>query len=348
MNKLIIILSLFPILATGSPDYKTGFASRSQAGDFYLKTGDTLREDVSVSGNARIDGVIDGDLAVMGGSVTINGKIDGDVLVFGGEIENYGVITGDAAFAGGSIKNRGRIAGDIAVAGGSVELDSGSVVEGDIATVGGSVNRSDYAIVEGEITALDIGKLNRIMPRIGPLFKWRKNHTPLRGILSRFATFAFILVMYILSLLVLLIFPDAIETIGNKIKHNIWIDIAIGIGIEVMFVPLIILFVISIIGIPIIPAFILAISIAIIFGISAFSSVLGERVCLGFNWPIKNKIGILTIGWLAMVIILILGIFLKRLGFFGALIWILGVVILYVAATIGLGSVGYALIKKDK
>jgi len=337
------------IILTAGNQCQTEPCAYKFSGNYHLKSNDTLREDVSVSGgNAIIDGVIDGDLAVMGGSVKINGVIDGDVAVFGGEIENYGEITGDAAVAGGSVKNKGRIKGDIAVAGGSVNLDSGSVVLGDIAIVGGSVDRSDFATVEGKITALDIGKLDRVMPGITRLFRLNQNKFPFRTGLYIITSIAFIIVLYLLNLLFLLVFPKAINNIENKIKKNIWICIAIGIGIEILFVPLIILFVISIIGIPIIPAFVFAIFIGIIFGISGFSVVLGERICAGLNWSLNNRIGIFTIGWLGIMLILIIGTLLKNMGFLGILIWFLGIVILYVAITIGIGGVLYALVKKEK
>ncbi|MEO0161247.1 MAG: hypothetical protein ABIL39_00865 [candidate division WOR-3 bacterium] len=316
------------------------------AGDFSLKAGDTLWEDVSISGgNAFIEGVIKGDLVVMGGSVTLQGKIDGDVVVLGGALENYGTITGDGAVAGGSVKNCGRIEGDIAVAGGTVELDSGSVIEGDIAVIGGSVERSDYAIVKGEIKALDIGRLDKVMPKLSRLLKGRKGvRTFYTGFLV--GSLAALAVCYILSLLSLLIFPRAIERIGMRIKKDIWIGIALGIGAEILFIPLILLFVISIIGIPIIPAFLIAFFMAFIFGLTAFAQVMGERLVQGLNWQVSNKIGLFTIGYLATVLVLLIGIILKNTGFVGILIWLLGITIFYVASTIGLGSVLYALIKR--
>lgn len=319
------------------------------AGDFYLKSSDTLNEDVTVSGgNATIDGLIKGDLAVMGGSVKINGTVDGDIAVFGGEIVNYGKITGDAAVAGGSVKNIGRVEGDIAVAGGTVELDSGSVVEGDIAIVGGSVDRSDYAVVKGRVIALDIGKLGKIMPQIAPLFRLHQKTSPLRQIIAGFVSFAFLLVMYILNLIVLLIFPRAIDKIHQMIQKNIWITIAIGIGLEILFVPLIILFAISIIGIPIIPAFVLAFFVGIIFGLTGISTILGEKVCQGLNWQLKNRIGLFSIGWLCLMVIPIFGILLNGIGFAGVFIAILSFSILFVAATIGIGGVLYAIVRKQK
>lgn len=349
MNKLTLLLLIVLCVFAQQLEVKTEECAQTFAGDFYLKSSDTLNEDVTVSGgNATIDGLINGDLAVMGGSVKINGTVDGDIAVFGGEIENYGKITGDIAVAGGSVKNINRIEGDIAVAGGTVELDSGSVTEGDIAIIGGSVDRSDYAIVNGRITALDIGKIDKIMPKIGPLLRLQQKTSPLKRIFVGFASIAFLVVMYILNLLALLIFPRAIEKIEKMIQKNIWIAIAIGIGLEILFVPLIILFAISIIGIPIIPAFVLAIFVGIIFGLTGISTILGERICQGLNWQIKNRIGQFSIGWLCLMLIPIFGILLNGIGFVGVLIAILSFTILFVAGTIGIGGVLYAMVKKEQ
>ncbi len=349
MNKLTLLLLIVLCVFAQQVEDKTEPCAQTFAGDFHLKSSDTLNEDVTVSGgNATIDGLITGDLAVMGGSVKINGTVDGDIAVFGGEIENYGKITGDVAVAGGSVKNINKIEGDIAVAGGSVELDSGSVTEGDIAIIGGSVDRSDYAIVNGKITALDIGKLDKIMPKIGPLLRLHQRTSPLKRIFVGFASIAFLLVMYILNLLALLIFPRAIEKIEKMIQKNIWIAIAIGIGLEILFVPLIILFAISIIGIPIIPAFVLAFFVGIIFGLTGISTILGERICEGLNWQIKNRIGQFSIGWLCLMLIPIFGILLNGIGFVGVFIAILSFTILFVAGTIGIGGVLYAMVKKEQ
>ncbi|MGQ9818118.1 MAG: hypothetical protein ACUVQ3_09270 [bacterium] len=350
MKKLMLVLFIIKTAIFAQQyDALTEECAHNFAGDFYLKSSDTLNEDVTVSGgNATIDGLIKGDLAVMGGSVKINGTVDGDIAVFGGEIKNYGKITGDVAVAGGSVKNIGRVEGDIAVAGGTVELDSGSVTEGDIAIVGGSVDRSDYAVVNGRVIALDIGKIDKIMPKIAPLFRLHQKTAPLKRMIAGFAAFAFLVVIYILNLLSLLIFPRAIDKIHQVIENNIWIAIAIGIGLEILFVPLIILFAISIIGIPIIPAFVLAFFVGIIFGLTGISTILGERVCQGLNWQIKNRIGLFSVGWICLMIIPIFGILLNGTGFAGVFMVILSFTILFAAATIGIGGVLYAMVRKEK
>jgi hypothetical protein len=102
------------------------------SGDYSLPAGDTIDEDVTVTGgNALIDGVISGDLAVMGGTVDVNGTVTGDVAVFGGNLEMNGFIDGDAAVLGGNIRNKGTIDGDLHVIGGTVYLDSASAINGD-------------------------------------------------------------------------------------------------------------------------------------------------------------------------------------------------------------------------
>jgi len=170
---------------------------------------------------------------------------------------------------------------------------------------------------------------------------------PGRNIFGAFITLAGLIVFYILNLLVLVIFPKAVERIFGKIQSNVWIPVACGVGIEILFVPLIVLLAVSIIGIPIIPLFILAILVGILFGSTSISMIIGERIKKGFNWQVENRIGIFSLGWLTIMIIPILGTILRDLNIIGPLVFGLGLVIIYVTNTIGLGGVLYSLIKKN-
>ncbi|MEA3432312.1 MAG: polymer-forming cytoskeletal protein [candidate division WOR-3 bacterium] len=339
-----------PLLAYAEPDNEPDFllCGTTIGGDFIVSEEDTVREDVTVKGgNAEIDGLIEGDLAVMGGKVDVNGMIDGDVAVFGGNLDIFGKITGDAAIFGGNIHNKGTIEGDLFVVGGGVSLDSGSVVGGDISTVGGSVDRDENASVGGKIESLELGKINKVLPRITRALRWR-GRFPEIGIFTKLFSVSGLIVIYILGLLVLLIFSKAIYRVVNKIQGSVWVSVASGIGIEILFVPLIVLFAVSIIGIPIIPLFILAILVAMLFGFSASSVTIGERIKESLNWQTNNRIGIFSLGWVAIMIIPIVGLFVREFGFVGSLIFFLGLAILYVTITIGLGAVIYALIKRER
>ena len=335
-------------------DYLT--ASLKVKGDYKVPKDETVKEDVVVSGgNAIIDGTIEGDLAVMGGTVDINGTVEGDVAVFGGNLTVLGTIEKDAAVFGGNIRNKGMIEGDLFVAGGTVSLDSGSTVEGQISMIGGSVNRDTNATVQGEIKSIEVGQLSKILPRIATAFRFPGRFSRIPGIpwvpgqhiFGAFITLAALIVFYVLNLLVLLIFPKAVERIFGKIQSNIWISVACGVGIEILYVPLIVLFAVSIIGIPIIPLFILAVLVGLLFGSTAISMIIGERIKKGFNWQVENRIGIFSLGWLTIMIIPILGSILRDINIIGPLVFGLGLVIIYVTNTIGLGCVLYSLFKKN-
>jgi len=321
------------------------------SGDYHVSEEDTIDEDVTVTGgNAEINGVIEGDLAVMGGTVDVGGKIDGDVAVFGGNLDIFGTITGDAAVFGGNISNKGTIEGDLAVIGGTVMLDSGSVVEGDINMVGGTVDRDKNAIVHGQIESIEIEALEKLLPRIGRIgraFQWTRK-LPSGGSIGGFIGISVLFVIYIVNLLILLIFPRAIDKTNEKIQLNIWASVGFGIGIQILYVPLIIIFAVSVIGILIIPVFVLAVALGILFGFSALSLIMGEKIINGLNWKIESRVGKFTVGWIAAMFILILGFIFQIFGLVLPIAFALGGIIVYVTATIGLGGVIYALVKREK
>ena len=325
-------------------------SSTELSGGCDVAEGDTIREDVTVTGGScSIDGVIDGDLAVMGGSVEIDGMVDGDVAVFGGNLDILGTVTGDAAVFGGRVYNKGTIEGDIFVVGGTVSLDSGSVVEGDISMVGGSVDRDTNAVVLGDIESVEIEVLERLLPKIGRIgraFQWT-DKLPGGVTVSGFIGIAVLLVIYVLNLLALLIFPRAIDRIIEKVERNVWASVGFGLGIQILYIPLIVLFAVSIIGIPVIPLFMLAVCVAALFGFSALSLTIGERVIKGLNWQVKSRFGVFSLGWLAIMFIQLLYFILCIFGLRIPPVTAFGAIIMYVTATIGLGGVIYALVKKE-
>ncbi|UCD04727.1 MAG: polymer-forming cytoskeletal protein [candidate division WOR-3 bacterium] len=311
------------------------------SGDYHLAENDTIDEDVTVTGgNARIDGVIIGELAVMGGTVYIGGIIDGEVAVLGGNLELTGAIEGDAAVFGGNVKNRGIIDGELHVIGGTVHLDSGSVVTEDISMVGGTVERDENATVGGNIESVEIEVLEKVLPRISQAFRLPRM-LPGTRIFPRAVFLGMLLVLYLFNLLVALIFPSAIEKVEAKIEKSIWASIGLGLALQLLFMPLIVLFAISIIGIPLIIVLPLAVFLATLFGLSALSLAAGERVCKGFKWNVESMLGRLSLGWLAIMLIPIILILIGPPAFG------IGFIVMYIAATIGLGGVIFTLIKRE-
>ncbi len=311
--------------------------------NYHLGSGDTAYDDVTITGgNGLIEGYIDADLTVMGGTVDISGIITGDVAVMGGNMVNAGRINGDAAIFGGTATNRGEIKGDLAMFGGSVMLDSGSYIGGDIAMIGGSISRDSNATVIGEISSIKISGLDELGPRISRVLKFPKIVTRGASVVGRLVFLMIMAVFYLLHLLTIIIFPDFLERISNRLKMNIWIGLGIGLGIQVLYIPIILVLTVSIIGILIVPLFVLAVALAILFGFTALSTVVGEKVIAGFNWKISSRIGIFSLGYLALMLIPLL------VGLIGPQLVFIGIIIYYVAATIGSGAAVYTILRKEK
>jgi hypothetical protein len=312
------------------------------SGDYSLPAGDTIDEDVTVTGgNALIDGVISGDLAVMGGTVDVNGTVTGDVAVFGGNLEMNGFIDGDAAVLGGNIRNKGTIDGDLHVIGGTVYLDSASAINGDVSMVGGTVERDENAVVLGKIESVEIKALEKVLPRISKAFRLPRM-IPGAEAFPRIVFIGMLVVMFVLNIFVILIFPRATSNIAEKIQQSVWACVGIGIAFEILFVPIIVLLAVSIVGIPLIILLPLAVLLAILFGMTALSLIVGERVVTGFNWKVESQVGKFCLGWLAIMIIPIVVILI------GPPVFVIGAVIFYIATTISLGSVLYTLMRRKK
>ncbi len=311
------------------------------SGNYQLPPSDTIDEDVTISGgNARIEGVISGDLAVLGGTVDISGTVQGDVAVLGGNLDLTGTIESDGAVFGGNVKNRGKILGDLHIIGGTVYLDSGSVVEGNISMVGGTVERDTNAVVLGRVESVDMDALEKILPRISKAFRLPRI-LPAARIFPRVVFLGMLIVLFVFHILVALIFPNAVDRVRTTIDQGIWPSVGIGIGVQLLFAPIIVVLAISIIGIPLIALLPLAIFVAALFGVAALAMIAGERICKGFNWKVESPLGKLSIGWLGIMLIPIITLLI------GPPASVIGLVIAYVATTIGVGGVIFALFKRE-
>jgi hypothetical protein len=348
INPMLFLYDITPKLAfaedTGGVNVSISpHMTNPVSGNFYVDTNETIDHDVSVTGGtAVVDGVIDGDLAVMGGEAIVNGSVTGEVAVFGGNLRINGKIDQDAAVFGGAIKNHGVLGGDLAVIGGTVELDSGSTVSGDIVAIGGTIDQDSNAVVNGKVKTVKM-PLSKLVPRISKLFRLGPQLDIMSAVVSRVVILGIIAVFYLLCLLALLIFPAAIDKISVKVRDEFWISLAIGVAIIIAIIPAIVLFAISIVGIPLIFLLPIALAVAGIFGFASISSVVGKRICESAKWKIERRVGVFSIGWLALMAINIIA---GAIHF--PLITIIGIAILWIAWTIGQGAATYAIFKKEQ
>lgn len=318
-------------------------------GKLIIEKGDTVKEDIHFSGGqALIDGVLDGDFSVKGGTVDVNGMIDGDVSVFGGTMNVFGKVKGDVAVFGGDILNKGTINGDVLVTGGNIKLDSGSVVTGDIAIIGGVIEKDTNATVKGDIKTVSNKMLNKALPKIRGALKLPEFFPKALAVSARALVLLFSLGgFFVLTLLVILIFPRSVEKIAEKTQKNVWIPIAIGVGIQILIIPLIVLLAVSIIGIPVIPLFLLALFACLVVGFTSIYYLIGVRI----KHTTDGKQGVIAkfaLGFIVIMAIPILGVLIRIISPVGGIFTVLGIVIIYVVATIGLGAAFYTLVTRKK
>jgi hypothetical protein len=143
--------------------------------------------------------------------------------------------------------------------------------------------------------------------------------------------------------LVVLLFPRSVESITQKTKINVWIPIAIGFGMQILIVPLIVLLAVSLIGIPIIPLFILGLFVCLLLGLTSVFYLVGSRI-KHTDDPKQSLIGKFALGFIVIMALPILGALIRIISPVGGLFSVLGFVILYVVATIGLGAAFYTLV----
>jgi len=317
-------------------------------GDVYVAVTDTIHDDIAARGDVTVAGVVEGDLAAIGGSISISGKVEGDVAAIGGPVTltQGGEVGGDLAAIGGPATIGGKVLGDVAGVGGPVDLDSTAVVEGDVATVGGAITKAPGAQIKGEVKALDLGLINRFIPRAVGTVRFGHEHP----VVGRFAMLGLNLVwflgLWVLVILVVVFLPRHTEVISESVTGNFFLAGLIGIIAEILVLPLFVLLCITIIGIPF--ALILEpilVLVAFLMGFAAMALVIGKRLVHGLSWKVAGPLGLATLGYLLLVVFFLVG----RLigipgGVFSVLGWMLiglGWLISYCALTVGFGACLY-------
>ncbi len=327
-------------------------------GDISVPKDSVIGHDLVVSdGTITIDGTVIGDAVVFGGAIVVNGTVDGDAVAIGGAVKMFGTISGDVAAIGGSAEVHGAVAGDVAAIGGSLSLDSTAVVTGDVVIIGGTLDQKPGAVVKGKVEQVPLGFLNKLIPKFVegiksgkvdaeihiPPFNGEVRLPPFVGRSLRLIfTLVWLVGVFILVLLITLIFPRPTQTIADAITHKPLIVFLVGFGGQLAISPLMVVLTITIIGIPLIPLALLGILIAFLLGWAGISLTVGEWLKKNWNWRFESPLGLMAVGFLAIVLLTIVaGLFRLApgpIGVIGLIIAILGVSAVWVAVTFGFGA----------
>jgi hypothetical protein len=230
-----------------------------------------------------------------------------------------------AVAIGGSITVHGKVVKDVVAVGGSVYLEDWALVGGDAVSIGGSIERSPQAIVKGDIVEVAVPG---IAPMMGAFARG--------GMFKGWAIFSILSFLGFLALVLILValFRPQLERVSAAVGRNLLKTFLVGLLVVFLFVPVIILLVISIAGIILVPVWVIVVGVGGLFGYIAAAHFIGEKILKAFKLTVKT----------AMVKALAGVIVLSLVG----LVPIAGFVVKAVISTMGLGAVALTRFGTEK
>ena len=272
---------------------------------------------------------------------------------FGGSVtvDEDETIRGDVVAIGGSARVLGEVRGSVVAIGGSAELGPKAIVRGDVTAVGGAIKRDPGARIDGETHEVGVGGVNAgdwrfSVPSLATLW-WGWT---LGAFYSLIASIVRVAVLCLLAALVMLVARDYVERVGAQAAAEPFKSGAIGFLAQIFFVPIlvitILLLVVTIIGIPLlvlIPFAILGLGIFALLGFTAVAYHVGQLFCSRLGWNDAGPFGTMLAGVLLLVSPILIA---RLLGLAGGVLYpmtvglgLVGVLIEYVAWTVGFGAV---------
>jgi hypothetical protein len=277
------------------------------------------------------------DIVRFGGNVTVGAgeQVDGNVVV----------ILGNANVDG-------EVDGDVVVIGGRLRLGDGASVDGDVVAMGPSFIRAPNARIGGDV--VNLGQMRFGPPDInvpgpfGPPFGGPFGLSTRRAI-GITATLLRLGLLMILGWLFFAVAGDPVQRIAARASAEPLKAGAIGVLVELLFVPMLImvsiLLAISVIGIPLlvlVPVAVLVMILVLLIGFTAVSMRVGQWAGTRLGAERTDGYAAVTLG----VIVLLSLAVLARLAFLtggplaaiGATLLVIAFCVEYVAWTIGLGA----------
>ena len=182
-----------------------------------------------------------------------------DRVRFGGSVTvNEGeVIDGDAVAIGGSVRVDGEVRGNAVGIGGGVDLGPHADVAGDVVSIGAPLKRDPGARIGGKVVDVGTGSFNAGRWRWDRLEAGRFLFPFLgaaAGLFALTATLARVAVLFVLVSLVMMVGREYVERVGARAAAEPVKAGVVGLLAQILFIPLLVLtvvvFVITIIGIP--------------------------------------------------------------------------------------------------
>ncbi|MCY1032371.1 hypothetical protein OV207_12945 [Corallococcus sp. BB11-1] len=212
-------------------------------------------------------------------------------VVYGGNLVVRGTVEDDAVAFGGNLEIHGHVEGDAHAFGGNVILGPDANVEGDVSAFGGQVQKADGATVAGSLESFGGAGLGRMVA--GEI---KRGMTESRnpgaavedsdsddddrdgrggGLASFILQFA---LLFGLGFLGQMFFPARMKELGEEIRARPGKNAFVGVVGMLALIPLTIVLCITLIGIPVAFALLVASMLGTALGYAAIASELGTRL----------------------------------------------------------------------
>ncbi len=277
----------------------------------------------------------DNDKVVIGSTYTLHDGdvLNGDLVIVGGTVtlEEGSVVNGDVVVVAGTLTSSSVIHGNLVALVSSIKLDDNAVVKGDFATLASSARRGGETVIQGQVlTGFDfpVGIRGRTQPFSVGVFSPALLSDGTLFFKVIWVVFRVLIWGFLASVLMLL-FPKHVERVANTVAANPGGSLAAG-GLVLLLAPIaILIFLVTIILIPVSFLGVLALFVAWAFGLIAIGTMLGEKIMQSQNqkWAPSIIAGVGTL----ILMSLLLGI--------DSLVWCIGGLPKLLAGILGLGAV---------
>jgi hypothetical protein len=278
----------------------------------------------------------------------------GDLVHIGGglTVARDELVVGDVVAIGGSADVDGEVTGDVAVIGGSLNLGPDAVVRRDVSVIGGSLNRSPGARISGQANEVGLSGQAPVGSAFGSAF--RRNllfGRPFSQLGRLLATVLRISLLILSALVVMTLGKRFVQAIADRAAAEPLRSGFVGLLMEVLFVPLLIVTIVvlavSIIGIPLlllVPFGIVLAVVLMLIGFTGVASLVGRIVSDRFG----IKRGPYASVALGVVVVVGLTLIARLVALAGGLVFGLvvastlaavGYLAEYVAWTMGIGAI---------
>lgn len=277
-----------------------------------------VRQDLRVAaGDATIGANVGGELVAAGGKVRVvdSAAIEGSAWLAGANVAMSGNVAKGAKIVGNKIAISGQIDGDTHLYGQDISLLAGTRINGNLFYASPNSLFQDPSVQV-------LGTVRRVhMPD-----DLERNHRGVR-ILSG-VHFVFVLSMMATGVLLYLLLPNAVQNIARAIKEYPLRSLLAGIALLFAVPPVAVLFIVTVVGIPVGLALFALYPVMLLLGYLAAAFLVGRRAADAMKQPQQLSLGRQSL-FLALALVILNLIF---------LIPFLGIVIVFVLLAMGIGG----------